>query len=210
MTKNYFTYYKYYAVVLIVGLTLVGIYTIQQFSNHFSFPIIGIGLLVAILELIDRYLWKYKPFLWMFTIEDFSGTYEGEQIGYRLMELEKKGSCKEIETKLYLTMTIYQTGSKITIHSFYYDAAKEKSSMSQSETLAMGVTKDGQHYTIVYHYHNKGNERWDGHFGTTVMTLFKESEKIKVSGSYYTDRKPQTRGKFLNLTQKSKSTKHPF
>lgn len=208
MKKNYFTYYKHPAIVFIVGASLIGFLFLQEQNFYYSISLLG--LLGIILEIIDQYLWKYKPFSWLFTIDDFSGTYEGEQIGYRIQQIDKKEKCKEIETKLHLTMIIHQTGSKIIISAFYHDAVKQESSMSNSETLAMSVTKDGQHHKIIYHYHNIGNQKWDGHYGTTVMTLLKENKTFKISGQYYTSRKPQTNGKFLNLKQTSKSTTHPF
>jgi hypothetical protein len=208
MKKNYFTYYKYPAIIFIIGVSLIGFLFLQKLDFYYSISLLG--FLGIILEIIDRYLWKYKPFSWMFTIEDFSGTYEGEQIGYRMLQTGKKGKCKEVETKLHLTMIIHQTGSKITVSSFYYTSTKEKSSKSNSELVVVDLTKDGQHYEIVYHYQNKGNTQWDGFYGTTVLKLLRKNKTFEISGSYYTNRNPQTRGEFLNLTQISKNTSHPF
>lgn len=212
MKTNYFIYYQQWAVVLVVGLCLIGTVKIQEI--HWSYSIISLLGLGIVLEVIDRCWWKYPLFSWLFTVRDFSGTYEGEQIGYRI---DKNGETENgeilygvIETPLKIKMIINQTGSSITIYSFYYNASNNKSSKSQSELLSMGLTKDGKHYTIVYHYHNKGNEKWDGHFGTTVMTLLKENNQFTISGNYYTDRKPQTRGEFKNLKRISKQTNHPF
>lgn len=210
MTKNYFTYYKYPAVIFIVGVLFTTIFLIQQFGIHYGYSVLGFGFLAVILEIIDRYLWKYPPFSWMFIIKDFSGTYEGEQIGYRLQQIGKKGKCKEFEAKLYLKLIIHQTGSKLIIHSFYYNSTEEISSKSNSEVVGIRVTKGGQHYKIIYNYLNEGNERWNSYYGTTVLKLIKENKVFKISGNYYTNRKPQTHGKFINLTQKSKKTIHPF
>jgi hypothetical protein len=74
----------------------------------------------------------------------------------------------------------------------------------------MGESKYREQYEIVFHYHNKGNEQWNGHYGTTVMTILKKFDGFHISGIYYTNRKPQTLGKFQSLKRKSKGKKHPF
>lgn len=107
-------------------------------------------------------------------------------------------------------MIIHQTGSKIIINSFYYDAAKKKSSKSNSEIIGVRLTKDRQHYEIIYNYFNEGNERWNGYYGTTVLKLIEVKKTFKISGHYYTNRKPQTHGKLLDLTLENKKTIHPF
>jgi hypothetical protein len=113
MKTNYFMYYRYWTVIPLIGLFFLGVNAIHEV------PIASI-VFFGFFYLIDIWLWKYPPFSWMFMIEDFSGTYDGYQIGYRI----SPETHREVEEKLYIRMIIKQTGSSIKIYSFYRDAGR--------------------------------------------------------------------------------------
>ncbi|WP_143569836.1 Cap15 family cyclic dinucleotide receptor domain-containing protein [Tenacibaculum agarivorans] len=205
MKTNYFTYYQPWAVVLVVGSTLLGIIWAQQFN--WSYPIIGIGLLGIVLKIIDQWLWKYPPFSWLFTIKDFSGTYTGTQ---ECFIIEKEENCKTNKIYIDVTMVIVQTGSTITVNAFYKRHNK-KSSNSHSNLCMITRTEDKQHFKILYQYTNEGNEELDTHFGTCIIKVKDNNGNYLLEGTYYTNRKPYpTKGNFQNLTRTSTKTTHPF
>lgn len=138
--------------------------------------------------------------------EDFLGTYDGYQIGSRI----STETSKKIETKMDIKMVIKKVDDKIHVYSFYYDSDGKVSSKSKSEQVSYNVIEQGKHYELTYHYRNEGNGIWDGHNGTTLITIIKRENTFHISGFYYTDRKPQTRGEFKELKRISKKTQHPF
>lgn len=211
MKTNIFIYYKQWAVLFIVATSLLLIVWAQQFN--WKFPVIGIGLIGVLLNFIDEKLWKYKPFSFLFTIDDFSGTYKGTQHCFFIPEEEKDQGCNVKETFMDVTMIIVQTGSEITVTAFYKNAnGIEESSNSHSDICVITKTKDKQHFQILYHYTNNGNKskNYDEHCGTSIIKIIKKNNEFTLKGNYYTNRLPfPTRGKFLNLKRVSKDTNHP-
>ncbi|QHI36694.1 hypothetical protein IMCC3317_20590 [Kordia antarctica] len=210
--KNYFVYYKPRATILIIAFA--SMYAFSA-TDHIVELLVIIFFFVCFLEVVDRLLWKYPPFSWMFTTEDFSGTYKGTQISTRLVRIGKVANtnnviCKQFDKSLNLEMVIHQTGSKIIIHSFYYDADGRKSSKSESDKVMISKGKDGKHFTLSYHYGNIGVLKKGGHHGTTILKFIKLPRTIKIEGGYYTNRAQQTRGEFKDLARESKQTIHPF
>lgn len=211
MKTNLFTYYKQWAVLFIIATSLMAITWAQQFN--WKFPVISIGLIGVLLNLIDEKLWKYPPFSFLFVIDDFSGTYKGKQHCFFIPDEDKHLPCKTKEIFMDVTMIIVQTGSKITVTAFYKNSnGVEKSSDSHSQICVITQTEDKQHYQILYQYNNNGNgsKKLDKHSGTSLIKVIKENNEFVLTGDYYTNRLPfPTRGDFLNLKRISKNTSHP-
>lgn len=84
-------------------------------------------------------------------------------------------------------ISIKQTLTEISINANF--------DQSQSEAFNCSVLKKNNKEKLIYNYFNNpsNTERLDKHYGTMVL------EKInndKLKGSYFTDRNPQTKGKF--------------
>ncbi|WP_299682869.1 hypothetical protein [uncultured Dokdonia sp.] len=200
MLTNYFRYYKPFAVILLVSLCLAGIMWLQQWN--WTYPIFGLGLLGMVLHIVDRYLWKYPPFSWMFTIEDFSGTYTGKQECHII----KDGEFKIV--LIDVAMIIVQTGSSISVHAFY-KKHDERSSNSYSELCIISKTEDKMHYKILHQYTNEGSTHLDRHQGTSTIKVIKDGQDYFLEGNYYTNRTPfPTQGKFLRLQRQTMETIH--
>lgn len=210
--KNYFIYYKPKATIFVISIIAVYGYIIIDSKLAF---ITAIFLFVSLLEIIDNFLWKYPPFCWMFTVRNFSGTYKGKQVSSRVARISKIPDsnnmiCKVLEKSLGINIIIYQTGSKIHMHSFYYDSRGRKSSKSESKNVMITKSVDGQHFTLTYNYGDIGVLKKGGHHGTTILKLIKKEDETFIEGGYYTNRNPQTRGEFVSLKRVSRETNHPF
>src|SRR5690606_31639097 len=119
---------------------------------------------------ITNYLWKYKPFSWLFWIEDFSGRYEGRLI-YQF--LDENG---DLQTgQLEHIKIISQTGSTINITSFTKKADGSMSSPSSNKGMYIERTQDGQHFNLIYNYLNEGSteQGFPPHYGTEVIKFIK-------------------------------------
>ena len=110
MTKEMLKYYKPNALVGLVAISAIGIFTGM---HHWGFSVSILGVIGIMLFLIDEYLWKFKPFSWMYWTEDFSGRYEG------FLEYEYRDEkCNVSVGRLKHVKIISQTGSSICIFSF--------------------------------------------------------------------------------------------
>ena len=72
--KKYFTYYKTTAVFWLIGIAIISTFLLQE-NGYFIIALLLV--FIGFLEFTDHQLWKYRPFIWLFNIKDFSGTYEG-------------------------------------------------------------------------------------------------------------------------------------
>lgn len=209
--KNYFIYYKARAIILILILT--------SFIAFLSIKIIVIPFVIAsclfgYLEIVDRVLWKSPLFSWMFTIEDFSGTYEGTQENLLLKEIKENEEgirlYKEYREHLKLKIIIYQTGSDIKANFFYYDTKSDKSSKSEDTQVIVSKTADDRHYLLTCLHGDIGVLENGGHHETVVLKYIKEGEECRLEGGFYDNRKTQARGKFIGLKKVSSDKIHPF
>ncbi|MEM6684647.1 MAG: hypothetical protein AAF617_02535 [Bacteroidota bacterium] len=197
MKTNYFTYYHPFAIFFLIGLYLGGLIYVQQF--HWTYPFLGLGITILLLETIDKWLWKYPPFSWLFLIKDFSGTYKGNQECFIIEKVD--GECEINMIYIIAEMEIVQTGSSITVNAIYR-RKKKKTSSSFSNLCMLTKTKDKKHFQLVYHYTNEGSgaEGLDKHSGTCFLTVRKKKGQYFLDGNYYTNRQPYpTRGNFQSL-----------
>ncbi len=197
MDNNFLRFYKPKILIyLIVGLGIVIFLGSFIISNEISF--IAFSAVIGILYLIDKFLWRYRPFKWLLRIPDFSGSYEG------LLRYEYRDeNCNIHSDELRHKKEIIQTGSSLLIKSYTYKKNGELSSPSTSLDVVVQDEKDGS-FKLIYSYLNEGrpNQGFPLHYGTETV-IFSETNGVKnLEGDYYTNRVPiQTRGEFLNLKQ---------
>ncbi|MDQ3801961.1 MAG: hypothetical protein M3384_21260 [Acidobacteriota bacterium] len=204
MNNSYFKYYQpTFLLTLLVGLAIV----LYLGFLHWGISVSIITVISFLLLLIDKFLWKYKPFSYLFWVKDFSGRYEG------YLEYEfRDENCEIRRGRLKHVKIIHQTASIIKISSFTFDTENHPS--SASESIEVAVAK-GEHdvFTLIYTYRNDGNPKlgFAPHYGTEVIKVIEKNEKKCLSGDYYTNRTPiQTRGKFIDLEFTSNNLEHPF
>lgn len=205
MEKDYLKYYHpQFLILMVVGGFLLIYFTKESFGLSFSV----FGMLTLFIVIITKHLWKYRPFSWLFWIEDFSGRYEGKLI-YQFIDASgdlKKGELEHIKI-------ISQTGSSIHITSITKKADGSRSSPSINKGMYVEQTTDGQHFNLIYNYLNDGSteQGFPPHYGTEVVKFIKNGNEKKLSGRYFTNRSPyQTKGEFKDLKWVSNNKNHDF
>lgn len=191
MGKDYFKYYKPSVIipfVLVLGTLLSLLVSflitllIDNTSKHYyQFPSTTI-LIGGLIYLIDKFLWKYKPFIWLYWKRDISGRYEG------VIEFNNYQDGSR-EDRL-IAIEIQQTGSVIKLHTYFNN---KNADTSKSESKLISLSKDEfNNLSIFMNYHNKGNSILNipEHFGTNVL----EYHNGQLEGYYYTNKSPQTKG----------------
>jgi hypothetical protein len=211
--KNYFVYYKTQAIIgLIIGTSFF-VFVLRK--NDFIAPIIAL-ILILFLEIVDTTLWRYAPFSFMFTVEDFSGVYKGKKVDEFTKRINNSENETSIGSKVYkdtydFTMKIYQTGSKISIHSFSYKRDKDKIHESKSDRIIITKLENNEDYDFIYHFKDVGipkNGRYSGTVNLNVQRT--ENDEFVMDGAFYTNRNPQTRGSFIELKKLGEGLPNPF
>lgn len=204
MKNNFFNYFRSSTLVITIALFAIALYLAK---THWQLSIAITGIITTILVLIAKYTWNIWPFKYLFWIDDFSGRYEGT---LRFQYIDEAGILQTGERKH--VKIINQNGSRISVSSFTLKKDGEKSSPSYSKGIFIEPTEDQQHFQIVYHYLNNGNEQlgFMPHFGTDVIKFIKKGDAKVLSGGYYTNRNPQTRGEYIDLKWVSKELSHEF
>ena len=205
MKQDYLKYYKSNFLIFLIGSLLVFVFSAK---NYWNLSISIFGIVSTLLILTSTYLWKYKPFIWLFNIDDFSGRYEGVlKFQYRDKE------CNLIVGDLKHVKLINQNGSRITVSSFTIQADGFNSSLSVNKGMYVEKTEDEQHYRLIYNYLNEGSSTQDfpPHYRTEVIKFIKKGKEKTLSGGYYTNRSPhQTKGEFYELKWVSNDLNHEF
>lgn len=201
---NYFGYYKPKAVIAIIAILAIAIFIAKE---NFELSVSILSAIGSFIFIINKWLWKYKPFLWLYRVPDFSGRYEGiikyhyrDEDGKRVNGMRK---CAKI---------IYQTGTKINIYSFTYREDGTPSSKSVNKGMYVEDVGDGMHFRLIYNYLNDGctNQEFPPHYGTTIIKFINDKQPV-LSGRYYTERNPfQTKGKYIELKKVSDNLTHIF
>ena len=191
MAKDYFKYYKseYIIPFILISGAILGFlssilihFAIDQVNlSYYQFPstTVLIGLLIV---LIDRFLWKFKPFKWLFLIDDISGRYKGEIIFNHYQDNAR-------DTREFF-LEIEQSGSEIKLTTYFKNSLE---STSKSVSRSINITKDNfGNISIFMNYLNSGNPVLGipEHHGTNILHV----NNTKLDGSYYTDKEPQTKG----------------
>jgi len=199
-------YLKYYHPSVLIVLIIVFAMCIIFAKDYWGLSISVVSIVTALLILISTYLWKFKPFIWMFWVDDFSGRYEGV-LKYKYISVNgnlETGVLKHVKL-------INQNGNRITISSFTIKDNGEKSSLSVSKGMHVEKTEDEQHFRLIYNYLNGGSveQGFSPHYGTDELKFIKGDNKKLLVGNYYTNRTPQTRGE-LELNWVNHNLNHEF
>jgi hypothetical protein len=204
MRNNFFNYFKSGILVSVIAVLVIVFYLAK---THWELSIAISGTVTTLLVLISKYLWKFKPFKWLFWVDDFSGRYEGV---LRFQYIDELGNPQFGERKH--VKVINQDGSRVSIASFTLLEDGTKSSPSYSKGMFIEPTEDGRHFQLSYSYLNEGNAQigFHSHFGTDVLKFIKKDNAKELSGHYYTNRTPQTRGDYQELTWVSNDLNHEF
>lgn len=205
MKQDYFKYYN----SKFIPFLLVGLFVLLWLAKDYwvlSFSIFG--LLSGLLIIISTYLWKYKPFSYLFWVDNFSGRYEG------YIQYQYTDSKGQVQTgKLKHVKLIKQNGHKLTISSFTIKNDGTKSSLSVNKGMHIEKTEDEQHYRLIFNYLNEGSvqQGFSPHYGTDVIKFLEKGKEKQLSGRYYTERIPfQTKGEYLELKWVSDDLNHEF
>jgi hypothetical protein len=201
----YFNYYKSNVLVGLISLLAIGIYLAKE---RWGLSITIAGSISTLLLLTSTYLWKYKPFKWMFWVDDFSGRYEGI-LKYQFVDADNKKQTGEISQ----VKIINQTGTRITITSFITKPDGTKSSLSVNKGMFVEKTEDEQHYRLIYNYWNEGSieQGFSPHYGTEVLKFIRKDSGKFLSGYYYTGREPcQTKGELIEFKHINNNLNHEF
>lgn len=190
MRNDYFRYYHPKLLIpLLVFLGVIFYLGNSYFDSHWGVSLSITAVITSLLILIDKYLWKYKPFCYLFWSINLQGRYEGV-IEY----------CDPITGSVVEKMTtieISQTGSSIKIQSFFGEGNNGEKSMSRSLDTSL-IRDDHNEYSIVFTYLNGGNitMNFPPHYGTNIFRVLNSKDKVTgLRGEYYTNRCPiQTKG----------------
>lgn len=166
------------------------------------------GSISSILLLTSTYLWRYKPFKWLFWVDDFSGRYEGI-LKYNYVDDDNKKQTGELKQ----VKIINQTGTRIIISSFTIKPDGSKSSLSVNKGMFVEKTEDQQHYRLIYNYLNEGSveQGFSPHYGTEVLKFLRNGSDKHLSGYYYTGREPyQTKGELIDFKHINNNLDHEF
>lgn len=204
MRNNFLYYFKPGTLISLIVL-LASAFILAK--EHWGFSFATSSTVGMALVLVSKKAWNIKPFKWLFWVDDFSGRYEGI-LRYQYMDengMVQSGKRKHIKI-------INQNGCRIMVASFTLLENGEKSSPSYSKGMYVEPTEDEHHFQLTYHYLNNGNPNlgFHAHFGTDVLKFIRDGKQKCLTGGYYTNRNPQTRGEYINLKWVSNNLCHEF
>jgi SMODS-associating 2TM, beta-strand rich effector domain len=199
-----------FIVILAAGLTILHqsflapvISTIKSEQAKMIVEFIGIlsvpGLLGLTLAIIDKWLWRFLPFL--VSVPKISGRYEGKLVS------TFDDPVTSAKKEMLLVLEIKQTASRLFISSFIGEAGGKVSSTSKSVFSDITQGEDG-FYTLTYGYENQGsltNEKLTAHRGLAELKFFPKEKQL--SGQYFSQR--AVKGE-IDVAHKAKELKGKF
>jgi len=197
MKDNYFLHFKPSIIIGFILITGVAVHYVSDiFDKHLGISISVISVVSIFLILLNEYLWKIKPFSWLFWIPNIQGRYKGE-----IKFIHPK--TKE-EMIMPTVIVVKQTASTIKINSFFKKLNGNNSTHSESKVA--NIVKEGDDtFSVIFTYENKGtpgNPEFAPHYGTNFLKLIEDGKDKILTGYYYTNRNPQTKGeitvKYIN------------
>ena len=204
MKNDYLKYFKPNVLVALIVFTTTGLLAIKI---HWGIPLATVAVNMAILKTISTKIWSKKCLNWMFWVKDVSGRYEG-QIKYQYIADGKIKSGTKKHVKI-----IAQNGFGLKVTSFTKEEDESQSSPSTSIGMHIQKTQDDNHFELLYSYLNSGNtlKGFQPHYGTDYLKIITDQNgNQKLSGNYFTDRDPQTRGVYIDMKKVSNEMFHEF
>lgn len=199
MNNDYFQYYHPKLLIpLLVFLGIAFYLGNELFNSHWGVSVSIISVITSMLLLIDKYLWRYRPFSFLFWSINLEGRYEGV--------IEYSDPITQKQTKKKTAVEISQSGSSIKLKSYFGNGYKNEQTISKSIHTNLVKDEHGE-YCLVFTYQNDGNTKlgFSPHFGTNIFRVIKSKGKVTaLKGEYYTNRLPvQTKGT-IRVDYKSK------
>lgn len=184
----YFANYKPTWTISLIGVLWVGAsWGLSQIWGYGLLQGIGPTAIVGgLLWAYDRWAWKWWGFSLLNKVPNIAGEYKGA-VRFRREGEESEKTC---------TMRIKQTCSHIKVECAF---SKEGESDTVSTSKEALITSDelGDH-ELVFLYHNPGSPLSEdplaAHDGTNILKISEADGSIRLSGRYYTNREPQTKG----------------
>ena len=155
----------------------------NDFIAFLIFSLISVFItLIFFLYLFSNYFFKIPISIIKDQIPNFNGVWEG------------KGKSSYIENKKEFNVTVK---IKQNFHDISADAYFER---SKSKIISAFIKNESNE--LIYNYQNdpKKDSGLDQHRGTVILEIDKEENKL--SGTYFNDREPQTKGD-LELSKKT-------
>lgn len=145
------------------------------------------AFIAALLHFYDRHFWKYPILNKLVQIPDLSGRYSG------FIEYEWEKNPEKMKS----VIEIIQTASTIKINTFF---KSDKHENTQSTSWVEDLKFENGHYFIHFFYFNSGtliNGHLNCHYGANRLKVILDDKGLpkKLSGNYFTNRNPQTKGK---------------
>jgi len=135
------------------------------------------SLILGLLYLFDRKLWKFPIFNSLVTVPNLHGRYKGDLEYYH-----NNGG------KLDCTIEVHQTASDIDIIGYFKNKKGEQSS---SESKFVKISKQAGFYNIYYFYQNEGStgdKHYAPHTGVNILKVIDSEGEISLNGWYFNDR----------------------
>ena len=192
-----FRYYKVgKLIVVILALSTLLDYIFKLIAPYFNMlspdHIIrapsNVAIILGVLALYNKTLWKYPFFRKLVTVPDLNGRYEG-----KLISDYTDGKGNKIEK--FCVIEITQTASSIKVYSYFKydnDVLKNTSSISNLEDIYCG---NDNFYHVRFIYQNQGSNTKDGfkkHDGFNDLKYFPDTNTLM--GPYFTDPDRKNKG----------------
>lgn len=191
--------FKYYKTERLIILILVLTFFITPLSNLLEgaisknkdlnslYSYIGIfstiSILTFLLFLINQYLWKFKLLKWLVNIPNINGRYEGELVSTYI------DTSTNLPTRKKCVIEVYQTASKIKIHSYYGDINTHQQT-SQANSISEEIIEQSNGlFEVYYIFSNAANTletQLNNHIGTCSLKYFPDVKLLE--GEYYNQR----------------------
>lgn len=201
--KLSFRYYKTNVlIVTILGLAVVidfGFDLIQDYLSQGVRAPTNAAIIATLLVLYDKHLWRYPILKKLVHVPDLNGRYTG------CIQYEWDGKTEKMES----VVEVIQTASSIQIHTYFNS---EKHENTHSKSLVEDIKFENGQYSIYFFYFNSGttiNNHLDCHQGANHLKVILDDKGLpkKLTGNYFTNRNPQTRGK-IEVNFNSRKIKH--
>ncbi|WP_417431677.1 hypothetical protein [Halpernia sp.] len=151
----------------------------KEISNYIGFTSI-LGLMILVLNFIDKYWWKYFFTNIIISIPDINGRFEGTMTSSYIDPVTNQ------KIILDCVMEITQTASNIHVHTYI---GRKGNQTSSSETICEVLKKKPNNfYTLFYNYGNISNlnVEFNDHKGTAYLDYFPDVRSFK--GNYFNER----------------------
>lgn len=181
-------YYKPKSLITVVGLC----WTLSSWalSNLWGYGLLqGTGpsaIVISFIIIYDKWLWKLPIMKYMNNMPNLNGKYEGK--------ISTNWDGKDLEK--VCALEIKQTCSNIQVKTtFTKDGENETKSYSKEAFIK---TEESGDQKLYFYYHNYGSckngDNLNQHDGMNILDIIKEGKTTRLSGHYFTNRDPQTKG----------------